>query len=162
MRIISTGLLYSGVEETFEKFFTDPVAILRLLHYPPGVTTSASDETEKRKQLGSSAHTDFGAVTLLLQDENAGLQVQDPMGSGEWISVPPQKGAYVVNTVDMLTMWTKYKYKSSVHRVVNESVSDRYSIVFFLDGNLNMELKPLDNGSWDGEEGVQRTVESIH
>jgi isopenicillin N synthase-like dioxygenase len=44
MRIISAGLPYSGVEETFKKFVADPVAILRLSHYPPGVTASASGE----------------------------------------------------------------------------------------------------------------------
>jgi isopenicillin N synthase-like dioxygenase len=74
------------------------IAPLRLLHYPPAQPTA-------KRQLGASAHTDFGAITPLLQDEHAGLEVQDP-GSGDWVGVAPDPAAYVVNVGDMLEMWT--------------------------------------------------------
>lgn len=122
--------------------FTDPdlvAAPLRLLHYPP------AQRTEQR-QLGSSAHTDFGAITLLLQDGNPGLEVLDQSTDG-WIPIESKRHSYVVNVGDMLEKWTGGMYKSSVHRVINKKPNDRYSIVFFFDGNLDCELTPLGSGA---------------
>ena len=132
-------------EQVFDEFRSqNPLAILRLLHYPPAA------KTEGKKQFGASAHTDFGAITLLLQDENPGLEVLN-MSKNEWVPIPPKEGAYVVNVGDMLSMWTGNVYKSSWHRVLNKNPKDRYSIVFFFDGNLDCPLAPLD-GSESGEE----------
>lgn len=60
-------------EDHFREFADDAVATMRLLHYPP---TEKGDGEEKLMR-GIGAHTDFGAVTLLLQDEVDGLQVWD-------------------------------------------------------------------------------------
>ena len=134
----------------FEDFnANNPLAILRLLHYPP------AQKTEKR-QLGASAHTDFGAITLLLQDENPGLEVLDT-NSNTFVPISPNPDAYVVNVGDMLSKWTNNEYKSSVHRVINRNPGERYSVVFFYDGNLDCQLSSLD-GSEDSEEVL--TVES--
>lgn len=51
----------------------DPACPLRLLHYP----TMAGSAACGKRQLGIGAHTDFGAVTLLLQDHHDGLEVLD-------------------------------------------------------------------------------------
>jgi isopenicillin N synthase-like dioxygenase len=128
----------------------DPACPLRLLHYPP---TPAEDS--KKRQLGSSAHTDFSAITLLLQDEHEGLEVQD-QSTGEWVLVPPNKDGYVINLGDMMHKLLNGLYKSSVHRVVNRNKTDRYSIVFFFDGNLDFKLKPLgaENGPDEKEDAV--------
>ncbi|KAL5355205.1 hypothetical protein BJX96DRAFT_3619 [Aspergillus floccosus] len=130
----------------FDEFkANDPACPLRLLHYPP----APAPEMIKGRQLGSSAHTDFGAITLLLQDEHPGLEVQD-RETGEWIGVPPNPAAYVVNLGDMMSRITRGRYKSSIHRVINKNPTDRYSVVFFFDGNLDYKLRPLDS---IGEEG---------
>lgn len=127
----------------------DPAAPLRVLHYPP------AGKTEGKKQFGASAHTDFGAITLLLQDENPGLEVLNQT-TGKWVSIEPNQDAYVVNVGDMLSLWTGNEYKSSVHRVVNKNPTDRYSVVFFFDGNLDCSLDPLDGSPPE----KKRTVES--
>ncbi|KAJ6443693.1 C6 transcription factor [Purpureocillium lavendulum] len=133
--------------EIFDEFkANDPACPLRLLHYPP---TPAQGDGSKR-QLGSSAHTDFGAVTLLLQDDHAGLEVQDS-GTGDWIGVPPRSDAYVVNMGDMISRITDGLYKSSVHRVINKNIDDRYSVVYFFDGNIDYKLRKL--GSTTGGAG---------
>lgn len=146
LQLIARTLPYG--DSIFDNFVSNsPAAPLRLLHYPPQAAASNGG-----KQFGASAHTDFGALTLLLQDENAGLQVQDPRtGSDALIGVPPQRDAYVVNIGDMLSMWTKGEYKSSMHRVLNLGGNDRYSIVYFFDGNLDCPLDPMDGSSVEGK-----------
>lgn len=136
MQILAQGLP-GGRKDMFDEFCDDPLAVVRLLHYPP--QPDLADET----QLGAGAHTDFGAITLLLQDSSGGLQVRN-QPSEEWVDVPPNPEAYVVNVGDMLDMWTKGMYKSNVHRVINRSGGDRFSVPFFFDGNLGFVIKPLD------------------
>ena len=68
-------------EEYFSRFMDGAVATMRLLHYP----SQPADADEKLSR-GIGAHTDFGAITLLLQDEVDGLQVWDKR-SDTWIDV---------------------------------------------------------------------------
>lgn len=110
---------------------------MRLLHYPLAVKDTL------KTQLGASAHTDFGAITLLLTDENPGLEVLDSLNN-EKREIEPNLDACVVNIGDMLSMWTGDLYKSSLHRVINKNPTDRYSVVFFFDGNIDCSLAPLD------------------
>ncbi|KAF3795931.1 DMR6-LIKE OXYGENASE 2 protein [Nymphaea thermarum] len=71
--------------------------------------------------LGMPPHSDYGFLTLLLQDGVAGLQVQQ---QGRWVDVQPFKGSFVVNVGDHLEIFSNGKYKSVLHRVVvNSSVS---------------------------------------
>lgn len=142
LEIIAHGMPYGN--DVFNEFVSnDPIAALRLLHYPPQASSDA-------KQFGSGAHTDFGAITLLLQDQNHGLQVQNP-DNREWVPIPPNAEAYVVNLGDMLSRWTGGRYKSNLHRVLNKGGKDRYSVPFFFDGNLDAKLRPFDGGEVDGE-----------
>ena len=100
---------------------------LRLLHYPP-VSTSAISEA----QMGAGAHTDYGMLTLLMQDDVGGLEVRDD--AGQWHPVPPRPGAIVINSGDLLERWSNGRYRSTCHRV-KPVVGDRerYSIALFVD-----------------------------
>ena len=83
---------------------------------------------------GIGAHTDFGAVTILLQDSTCGLQVWN-RGLREWVDVAPVPDALVINTGNMMMQWTNDRYLSNLHRVINQTGSERYSIAYFFDGN---------------------------
>ncbi|KAJ9547321.1 hypothetical protein OSB04_019864 [Centaurea solstitialis] len=48
---------------------------------------------------GAAKHTDFGFLTVLLQDEIGGLQI---LHNQEWVDVPPTPGALVINIGDLL------------------------------------------------------------
>ncbi|KAK3938477.1 hypothetical protein QBC46DRAFT_265296 [Diplogelasinospora grovesii] len=144
--------------DVFSTFSTGyVVAPLRLLHYPPARPT-AKDGV----QLGAGAHTDFGAITLLLQDENPGLEVLDTERN-VFVPIEPSPAAFVVNVGDMLSAWTGGEYKSSVHRVVNKKPRDRYSVAFFFDGNLDCPLDPLDGSKpptrdWTVEKHMMKRI----
>ncbi|MEM6758203.1 MAG: 2-oxoglutarate and iron-dependent oxygenase domain-containing protein [Pseudomonadota bacterium] len=108
----------------FAAHFTHPLSAMRLLHYPPA--TGADSE------IGAGAHTDYGAITLLMTDGEPGLQVR-PRG-GDWTDVPHVPGAYVVNIGDCLMRWTNDIYVSTPHRVLPPQ-RQRRSVAFFCEAN---------------------------
>jgi len=120
-------------ETHFDADLTLPMATLGPLYYPPRPQDEAI--------LSAGAHTDFGCLTLLAQDDVAGLEVQDTQGV--WHIVPPRTDALVVNIGDMLARWTNDLYASTRHRVVNRSDRARYSIAFFFDPDPEADLSPL-------------------
>jgi len=128
MRAVAMDL---GLPETrFQRDFDEPMATLRLLSYP------ASDPSG----IGAGAHTDYGALTLLLTDGVAGLQVK-PRG-GDWIDVPHVPGAFVVNIGDCLMRWSNDIYVSNPHRVLPPA-KPRQSVAFFLDPNPDAIIAAL-------------------
>ncbi|GLA14471.1 hypothetical protein AnigIFM62618_000851 [Aspergillus niger] len=115
-------------ENWFNGFCHDSANIIRLVRYPP-------QETDGQER-GIGAHTDFGGLTILLQDDKGGLQVWDREAS-EWADAEPVPGAFVVNLGNMLMRWTNDRYISNLHRVINRSGQERYSVPYFISGNLD-------------------------
>ena len=124
-KLMRVALLSAGVQDlsVMEKF-DEPTTWLRLLHYPPLPKGSPTD------LYGSAPHTDFGCLTILVQDDIGGLQVQSP--DGHWLDVPKLENSFVVNVGDMLHRMTNGLLRSTPHRVINRSGRERYSCPFFM------------------------------
>jgi len=109
----------------FESYLTDPMPVLRLLHYPPPVRPLLPG------QVGSGAHTDWGSVTLLAQDPVGGLQV---LCDGEWLDAPFVPDSFVVNLGDLMARWSNERWRSNLHRVLPQPAgTHRYSAAYFFD-----------------------------
>ena len=115
-----------------EHLTADPLLLFRIFRYPP--------QPEPVDGWGVAEHTDYGLLTLLLQDEAGGLEVRTPDG---WVPAPPEPGSFVCNLGDMLERLTGGRYRSTPHRVRNTSGTDRISFPFFLDPGWDTEVVPL-------------------
>ena len=82
---------------------------------------------------GVGEHTDYGLLTILLQDDAGGLEVKS---GSRWIAAPPLPGSFVCNIGDMLDRMTGGLYRSTPHRVRNPAPRDRLSFPFFFDPNF--------------------------
>jgi isopenicillin N synthase-like dioxygenase len=126
----------------------DPEVLFRNFHYPPSEPTS--------DDWGVGEHTDYGLLTLLGQDGNAGLQVRT---DGGWVDVPPDADTFVCNIGDMLERLTGGRYRSTPHRVRNDSGAERLSYPFFLDPSWDAvvdRLPIVDRAPADEEDASQR------
>ncbi|KAL4067582.1 flavonol synthase/flavanone 3-hydroxylase [Scleroderma citrinum] len=149
MKALGLGL---GLGADFlENYHRDGDNHLRLLYYP-----AAPAETFFRGEKGrAKAHTDFATATILFQDEESGLEVESPHGSGQFIPVPPIRGAVVFNVGDLLMRWSNDTLKSTLHRVCpphdqTGMVKERYSIPFFICADVNALVDYLP-GCWSAD-----------
>ena len=137
LRTVQMIALSLGLEKHFfDESFSQPMAALRLLHY------SAIKSCPEEGVFGVGAHTDYGMLTLLLTDENKGLQVFTKQN--EWVDVPPRKGAFIVNLGDMLERWSNGKFRSTKHRVLTTGDAERISVPFFYEPNFDTVVKCLE------------------
>lgn len=132
--VLAGVALSLGLErDWFARHYTaDPTVLFRVFRYPPAV--AGSDDW------GVGEHTDYGLLTLLAQDDNAGLQVRTRAG---WIDAPPVPGTLVCNIGDMLDRLTGGAYRSTPHRVRNASGRERLSFPLFFDPDMAATVTPL-------------------
>ena len=128
-------------EHYFDSAFMEdpagPMASIRLLHY------ASVDSIPDRGIFACGAHSDYGMITLLLTDDNPGLQVLTK--DQEWVDVPPIPNAFVVNLGDMLERWTNGLFRSTKHRVLTTANgTERYSIPFFYEPSFDTVVECLE------------------
>ncbi len=96
-------------------------------------------------QLRTGAHTDFGILTIVYQDDApGGLEVQRRDGS--WTGIKPVPGSFVVNLGDIMAQWTNDVWVSSMHRVglppaELAASSRRLSLVYFFHPNYDAVIE---------------------
>jgi isopenicillin N synthase-like dioxygenase len=116
---------------------SDPTILFRIFHYP---ATAVAPTPKATGAWGVREHTDYGLLTILLQDGTGGLQVRSRRG---WVDVPPDPDAFVCNIGDMLERMTAGRYRSTPHRVRNTSDRSRLSFPFFFDPGWDAMVRPV-------------------
>ncbi len=131
-------------------FEPEHTSFVRLNYYPacPNPESPEGLATPSSGYQGVNHHTDSGVLTILLQDEQPGLEV---LKDGAWHLVPPVPGALVVNVGDIVQVWSNDRYKAALHRVRANSENERYSVPFFLNPAYSASYEPLP-GSVDASD----------
>ncbi|UVK43932.1 isopenicillin N synthase family oxygenase [Mesorhizobium sp. AR07] len=122
-------------EDAFDAIYRDaPNHRMKIVRYP------GRDATEGDQGVG--AHKDGGFLTLLLQDNNKGLQVEY---DGSWVNVDPLPGTLVVNIGELLELASNGYLRATVHRVVTPPAGvERISVPFFFSARLDATIPLLD------------------
>lgn len=117
-------------------------SFVRLNYYAACPTPSSpSDLTPPADGfLGVNQHTDAGALTVLLQDDQPGLEV---FRDGRWHLVEARRDALVINIGDIVQVWSNDRYQAAVHRVVVSSSMPRYTAPFFYNPSYETSYAPL-------------------
>ncbi|CAF1293244.1 unnamed protein product [Adineta steineri] len=141
-RLIMSGIARSLKLDVdfFDKnyFRNEPTCLFRIFNYPASFCQQEGNEN----LWGVGEHTDYGMLTILLQDDIGGLQVKT--SKNEWIQAPSIPNTFVCNIGDMLERMSGGYYRSTPHRVRNLSTTrDRLSFPFFLDPNWDAEVLPV-------------------
>lgn len=121
-------------EDVFDPIYRDqPNHRMKIVRYP-GRDATGDDQ-------GVGAHKDGGFLTLLLQDENRGLEVEY---DGGWIGVEPIPGTLVVNIGELLELASNGYLRATVHRVVTPAPGvERISVPFFFSARLDATIPLL-------------------
>ena len=83
--------------------------------------------------IGMSAHEDFGLLSIIHADAVPGLEIVGH--DGRWHSVTPPAGTLVVMVGETLSRFTAGRWAPTLHRVVPDRDIERYSAVYYHEGN---------------------------
>lgn len=170
MRAVALGL---GIDEHwFDAYTRIGDNTLRLLHYPQ---VSKTVFRQRAGQVRAGAHTDYGSITLLFQDQRGGLQVQS--NKGDFVDAKPIPGTVVINAGDLLARWSNDTIRSTVHRVVEppaglEEQGDkhpaRYSVAYFCNPDFDRWIdaipgttEGLDTKKYEGVNSGEYLVQRL-
>lgn len=125
---------------------------LRLNHYP----ATTIEEIKKGHARRSGAHTDYGVLTLLFQDQSGGLEVQDRSVPAPEVKFMPVTAddpyELIVNVADTLQRWTNNIVPAGLHQVTIPSsrrdeargeLPERFSVAWFMKSNREESVGSL-------------------
>jgi isopenicillin N synthase-like dioxygenase len=122
-----------GPQDALSQHHTNLPFTLDLIHYPAiSISSLRSGECVR-----CPAHSDFGSLTLLFQDNTGGLEIADMSSTtketsagvertARFLHIDPIPGTIVVNVGYLLMRWSNGRWRSAVHRV-SEPPSKRES-----------------------------------
>lgn len=154
------SLSYDKPEDYLSQFCLggETISMMRLFHYYP-YETADREFIDKKNRIGSSPHTDWGFLTLILQQEDvSGLQF---WYRGEWHDINPEPGALIVNCGDYFSLLTGGEYVSPLHRVVSEG-KERMSAVLFYYPSYDARIPMLANQDYSLFRDQQENGHQLH
>lgn len=92
-------------------------------------------------------HSDWGTITLLIQDMVGGLEVKTL--DGKWLDATPVENAILLNSGQLLEYWTGGRFHAAMHRVrikSNQNTTDkppRQSFVHFINADRGTDVFPF-------------------
>jgi isopenicillin N synthase-like dioxygenase len=142
---VNLGAAPDQLEAAFPK---DHTSFMRLNYYPEcqDAAPANSGFAADAGRFGIQHHTDAGALTIMLQDEQPGLQV---FHDDEWVLIEPTAGALVVNIGDVVQVWSNDRYRAPIHRVLASPDRPRYSAPFFFNPACDTTYAPLPSACAD-------------
>jgi isopenicillin N synthase-like dioxygenase len=129
--------------EHLRRDFDEHTSFLRMNYYPrcPDAAPADAPTGSRVGRFGINHHTDSGAITVLLQDDDQpGLQV---FRRGAWHLVPPLPGTLTVNVGDIVQVWSNDRYPAALHRVIASPERERFSVPFFFNPSYRASYAPL-------------------
>jgi isopenicillin N synthase-like dioxygenase len=144
IRLLAAVSLNLGMPANYLDAYFRPAhtSFLRLNYYPkcPMPARPADLSMATTGHLGVNHHTDAGAITLLLQDEQPGLEV---FHDGAWRLIEPRSDALVINIGDIVQVWSNDRYCAPLHRGLANADAERFSVPFFFNPAYSTEYAPL-------------------
>jgi isopenicillin N synthase-like dioxygenase len=151
--LVMFKLLAKALEIKDEEFFnghhlglfSDDVAsqmTYRTMHYPP-----IPDKYELLPgAIRCAEHTDYGTITFLFQDDLGGLEVKTV--DKQWIPAEPIEGTILINTADLLELWSGGKFPATPHRVLipkdeKRKKNSRQCITYFIYPDMATNVTPV-------------------
>ena len=154
-RLMAAIALSLDLEEDYfaRRYTADPLLLFRIFNYPAPTPESVGI-------WGVGEHTDYGLLTLLLQDDNGGLEIRTDAG---WIDAPPLAESFVCNIGDMLDRMTRGLYRSTAHRVRASAQRDRLSFPLFFDPGFHARVQPIEGlPARDDDRATRWDGQSVH
>jgi isopenicillin N synthase-like dioxygenase len=139
-------------------FSPSHTSFLRLNYYPVCLPRPRSTAVRAggRGHFGVHHHTDAGALTLLLQDDQPGLEVHR---AGRWHLVEPREDALVINIGDVVQVWSNDRYRAALHRVRTSADRARFSAPYFFNPGYDTRYAPLPTTVADGVPARYRPIQ---
>jgi len=136
---INLGMPPHSLDPHFRPWHT---SFLRLNYYPkcPTPVRPTGVAVATGGHLGVNHHTDSGALTVLVQDDQPGLEV---LHEGTWKLVEPRRDSLVVNIGDIVQVWSNDRYRAALHRVLANADAERFSAPYFFNPTYNANYEPL-------------------
>ncbi|KAH7654921.1 Iron/ascorbate family oxidoreductases protein [Dioscorea alata] len=110
-------------------------ALFRMMKYSAPLNNNnddsdGDDDEDGEPVLTLTPHTDKNFVTVLCQNEVDGLMFKSR--DGEWVTVNPSPGSFIVLAGDALRVWSNGRIHAPLHKVMMKGKKDRLSFGMFI------------------------------